>query len=228
MEKRLVLIPALLSLAVTLLRLTGELLRWSEAWFSTATGGIAPSRVSWVLGVTWLAAPFGAYFGWRLVGLGEMPPRPARAIALALLGAAGGWLGLRLARELPIPFPLWLVPLWLVMAAAAAAQLAGWPALFRTLLLYGFASRIPVVLVMFLAMAGNWGTHYDYVGMPEPFRMPFAPRFLWLAFFPQLVFWLGFTIVVGSLAGSVSGALAARRVSADEVAHPATDRFRVE
>jgi hypothetical protein len=43
---------------------------------------------------------------------------------------------------------------------------------------YGLAARIPVVVVMFLAMAGNWGTHYDYVGAPEPFQMALWPRIL--------------------------------------------------
>jgi hypothetical protein len=86
-----------------------------------------------------------------------------------------------------------------------------WPSLARVLLVYGLLSRIPVVVVMFLAMAGDWGTHYDYVGMPAPFQMPFWPRFLWLAFFPQLVFWVGFTIVLGTLAGTLALALVGRR-----------------
>jgi hypothetical protein len=69
---------------------------------------------------------------------------------------------------------------------------------------YGLAARIPVVVVMFLAMLGNWGTHYDYVGMPAPFQMPFWPGFFWLAFFPQLIFWVSFTIVLGVLSGSIA------------------------
>jgi hypothetical protein len=31
--------------------------------------------------------------------------------------------------------------------------------------------------------------------------MPLLPRFLWLAFFPQLTLWLGFTIIAGSDVG---------------------------
>ena len=57
---------------------------------------------------------------------------------------------------------------------------------------------------MLLAMRGNWGTHYDYVGVPFALQLSFWPRFFWLAFFPQLVFWVGFTILIGTLAGSLA------------------------
>jgi hypothetical protein len=58
---------------------------------------------------------------------------------------------------------------------------------------------------MFLAMLGEWGTHYDYVGAgPRLAHMAFWPRFFWLALFPQLVFWVGFTLVLGALAGALT------------------------
>jgi hypothetical protein len=56
---RMALPPALVALAVTLLRLTGEIRGWSEAWFSRATSGLVPvGAVSWLVGITWLALPF--------------------------------------------------------------------------------------------------------------------------------------------------------------------------
>ena len=64
-----------------------------------------------------------------------------------------------------------------------------------------------------LAMAGNWGTHYDYVGAPAQFQMPLWPRFFWLGFFPQLIFWVSFTVVFGVLSGSI--AFAVRRYARD-------------
>jgi hypothetical protein len=46
---------ALVALAVTPLRLAGELRGWSEAWFSRATGGLLPAGLASVLvGITWL------------------------------------------------------------------------------------------------------------------------------------------------------------------------------
>lgn len=201
---RLVLGPSLVALAVTLLRLVGELRHWSERWFSPETGGIIPRGTSWIFGITWLAVPFGIYFAFKLARAGEGPTRAWRVVAWSLAGMLVLLVGLRLVRSLPVPFPPILVFVWLVMAVGAALAGAGWPAQARTLLVYGLASRLPVVVVMFLAMRGSWGTHYDYVGMPAPFQMPFWPRFLWLAFFPQLVFWVGFTVLVGTLAGSLA------------------------
>ena len=82
----------------------------------------------------------------------------------------------------------------------------------RTLLAYGLAARIPVAGIMFLAMMGRWGTHYDYVGMPPEFQMSLWRGFLWLALFPQLVFWVLFTLVLGTLSGSLFALAAGARV----------------
>jgi len=207
---RLVRGPSLIALGVTLLRLVGERGHWSERWFSPATGGIIPHGMSWLFGITWLAIPFGAYFGLRLTRAGEGPLRPWRALAWPAAGLVVLLVVGRLAWRLPVPFPPILVAAWSVMAIAAALGWIGWPALGRTLLAYGLASRLPVVVVMFLAMRGNWGTHYDYVGVPFALQLTFWPRFLWLAFFPQLVFWVGFTILIGTLAGGLAVVLLMR------------------
>ena len=202
--------PALIALGVTLLRLIGERGHWSERWFSPATGGIVPQGMSWLFGITWLAVPFGAYFGLRLTRAGEGPSRPGRALACSLAGLAV-LLGVgRLTWRLPLPFPPILLGIWSVMVIAGALAWFGWPALGRTLLAYGLASRVPVALVMLFAMRGNWGTHYDYVGVPFAAQLAFWPRYLWLALFPQLVFWVGFTILMGALAGSLAVVLLMR------------------
>jgi len=204
---KLILVPAVISLAVTGLRLVGELSGWSETWFSTATGFIVPRGMTWLIGITWLALPFGFYFGWRLSAEGRPPASTRRALGFASGGLALAlvyvfWLG----KILPFGWPQRLIPMWLVMAIAAGIQSLGWPVLFKTLLAYGFASRIPVIIVMFLAMLGSWGTHYDYVDMPQ-LEMAFWPKFLWMAFFPQLLLWVSFTILIGSVAGCVAAAL---------------------
>lgn len=207
---RLVRGPSLVAFGVTLLRLVGERGHWSERWFSPATGGIFPSGMTWLFGITWLAIPFGAYFALKLARAGEGPLRPGRALAFSVGGLAF-LLGVgSLVRRLPVSFPPILIAVWLVMVIGAALAWAGWPALGRTLLAYGLASRVPVAVVMFFAMLGNWGTHYDYVGVPFAARLSFWPRYLWLAFFPQLVFWVGFTILMGALAGSLAVVLLMR------------------
>ena len=207
---RLVRGPSLVALGVTLLRLVGERGHWSERWFSPATGGIFPQGMSWLFGITWLAIPFGAYFGLKLVRAGDGPLRPWPALAGAAAGVVVVLVGLRLARRVPLPFPPILIVIWLVMALGAALAWVGWPALGRTLLAYGLASRLPVAVVMLFAMLGHWGTHYDYVGVPFAAQLALWPRYLWLAFFPQLVFWVGFTILMGGLAGSLAVVLLMR------------------
>jgi len=208
---RLILVPSLIALAVTLLRLTGELLHWSPRWFSPATGGIQPSGVSWVLGITWLAFPFGAYFAMKLLSGGLAPASTWKPVIYALAGTALLLVAyFFLFPRLTIGFPQILLLIWLAMAVPAALQLMGWPDLFKTLLAYALASRIPVALLMLFAMRGNWGTHYDYVDTPEVQQLALVPRYFWLAFFPQLVFWVSFTILAGSLAGSLVVALSRR------------------
>jgi hypothetical protein len=216
---RLILVPALISLAVTVVRAAGEVGRWSDRWFEPVTRGIVPSGVSWVIGISWLPVPFGVYFALKLLAAGQGPASARRALGHALGGLAVVVVGLLFAvPALNAQFGLfrrslllYLVIIWAVMAAAALLQWPGWPALFKTLLAYGVAARVPVVVMMFLAMRGGWGTHYDYVDIPTFQGMPLLVRFLETAFFPQLIFWVGFTIVLGALAGSITAALARRR-----------------
>jgi hypothetical protein len=203
---RLVAVPFLISAAVTALRLTGELLRWSGNWFTTETGGTTPHGYSWIVGITWLPIFFGPYFATALWQSGDRPKSFSKAIAISLAGCLVAEAGTRLiGPHVSLPFPQILLVIWTVYAVGAAIQFFAWPGLVRVLLVYGLGSRLVVAVVMFFAMLGNWGTHYDYVGMPAPFQMPFWPRFLWLAFFPQLVFWVGFTAMLGTLAGSLYG-----------------------
>lgn len=209
---RLVLPAAVISLAVTLLRLAGELGRWSEPWFSRATGGVTPSGVSWIVGITWLPLPFGIYFAYELAREGIGPTSPARALGVALAGLGLGLGGPWLAQRAGLGFQQELVLISLALAAAGALQRWGWPELARLLLIYGYAARLPVVIVMFLAMLGGWGTHYDYVDWPAQLELPFWSRFVWLALLPQLVLWVGFTLVLGALAGALTAvALRGRR-----------------
>jgi hypothetical protein len=196
--------PFVISVAITALRLTGELLGWSGDWFSKATGGIVPSGWTWLVGITWLPVLFGPWFARGLRRAGEEPPSGLKVLGIAVAGVALVLVGMRVVvPALALPFPPALIGFWTAMAAGAALQVLAWPALFRVLLAYGLASRLVVALVMLFAMWGDWGTHYDYVGMPEQFQMPLVPRFFWLAFFPQLVFWSAFTVILGCLSAGL-------------------------
>ena len=73
---RLILVPALITLAVTLVRLAGELSRWSPSLFNREPGG--PGAL---VGIVWLIPVFGIYFALRLARAGEKPTGVGRTLA---------------------------------------------------------------------------------------------------------------------------------------------------
>ena len=201
---RLILVPALITLAVTLLRLTGELMGGSNLLFNRAAGG--PGAL---VGIVWLVPIFGFWFGWRLARTGEGPPSVGRALGHGLLATVVGS-GLS-AAGVSIGNPLAPVVFFVVGAVAAFLIVRrGWPALSRVLLAYALAARIPVALVMLAAIYGNWGTHYD---VPPPgFDPTIGPFMKWvlIGLLPQLTVWVGFTVSVGTVLGAAGAALARR------------------
>jgi hypothetical protein len=196
-----------ITLAVTLLRLTGELLEWSSVLFNRSAGGGGA-----IVGIVWLVPIFGIYFALRLAKAGERPGKLVRAFGLVLLaflilpvtGAAA-----TAAKMDPNGKPTLL----LFVAAAIVAfvvALRAWPELGRVLTAYGLAARIPVAIVMLLAILGSWGTHYDVPPSPEfPEMAPLALWF-WIGLIPQLTFWIAFTVIVGMLFGLIAVAIVYR------------------
>src|SRR2546426_2025262 len=71
---RLIFIPSVITLAVTLLRLIGELQHWSPVLFNPAAGGGGA-----IMGITWLVLIFGIYFALKLFNAGEGPARIGKA-----------------------------------------------------------------------------------------------------------------------------------------------------
>jgi hypothetical protein len=201
--KQLILVPAIVTLVVTLLRLLGELQHWSTAWFTTDMG---PSIVA----IVWLAPLFGVYFALRLAARGEGPASPWRAIVFAMLGVAVVVASFFVppALHLNSSFYTRLIAIWSILALGTLATLPGWPTLFKTMLAYAYSARIPVAILMFFAIRGSWGTHYDAAPSDMPAGMALLPKYLWLGFFPQLIFWVGFTTVSGMLCGSIAAASA--------------------
>jgi hypothetical protein len=203
---KLILIPSVITLAVTLLRLVGELQHWPSALFNREAGGGGS-----IIGITWLVLIFGAYFAVKLARSGENLPGTGRVIGFALLGLVitvlGGWLGFGLQAEFPGKLILGLV----LIVVGAVMPFYGWRTLAKVLLAYGYAARIPVVILMYFAFRGNWGTHYDALPPGFPQDMSFWSKYFQLAVVPQMVMWISFTLIVGSIFGGIAIALAARR-----------------
>jgi hypothetical protein len=142
--------------------------------------------------------------------MGHGPQNRGKAIGLAVAGLAVV-IGLGL---------LWVVlglsPVVQVFGIALAAVLgavvarSGWTLLGNTLLAYGIAARVPVALIMLVAIHANWGTHYE-LGRPD--LPPLAPPILkWfvIGLVPQMFIWIPATILVGTLFGSLAAALVPR------------------
>jgi hypothetical protein len=205
---RLIKVPALITLGVTLLRLIGELNHWSPALFSREAGGGGA-----LVGITWLPFAFGIYFALKLARSGAAPLKAGRTILYAVGGlmafiviAFGGVRVLGLDPNTPSLTSLLLFAV--ASIAGATVAYTGSPVLGKVLLAYGLAARIPVVIVMLVAMIGNWGTHYDAPPPNFPEMGVFA-KWLLIGVLPQLTFWIAFTIVLGCLFGGL--ALAVRR-----------------
>jgi len=211
---QLIFIPSVITLAVTALRLVGELQHWPTALFNRDAGGGGS-----IIGITWLALVFGVYFALKLARAGETPPSAGRVIGYALLGmviiVGGGFLGFFMKAAFPGKIVIGLV----LMTAGVFVPFLGWKALAKVLLAYAFAARIPVVILMYFAMRGSWGTHYDAIPPEFPQDMEFWTKYIQLAVVPQLLMWIGFTTVMGSLFGGI--ALALTRRSKQEAPLPA-------
>lgn len=205
---RLILVPTLITLAVTILRVVGELKHWPAPWFNSAAGGGGA-----LIGISWLPIIFGPYFALKLAGAGEGPISTGKAIGFSVVAllvlVTGGALFVKTVNHANL---LTLLGLALMLGAAFVPRL-GWPRLDATLLAYAFAARLPVLVVMYFAMAANGGaglgTHYDRVP-PALAHMPPLHRFFFAGFLIQLTLWIGFTVVVGSIFGTVAAALAHR------------------
>jgi len=204
----LIAIPALITLGITILRLVGELEHWPKPWFSAAAGGGGA-----IVGISWLPIIFGPYFALKLAGAGDGPSSAGKAIGFAVLGLVLYVLACVLIQVSLARHPIVSLLAFLLTLVAAFIPGIGWRLLGNTLLAYAFAARIPVLVVMFLAMGGNggqgWGTHYDAVA-PMFATASFARKFVYEAIVPQMTLWIGWTVVLGAILGAVVAAVARR------------------
>lgn len=159
---------------------------------------------------------FGIYFALKLAKAGERPAGALPAIgypllAFAVLPAIGS-----LATALGVPQQSLAALAVFAVASIAGIAVAfrGWPALAKTLFAYGLAARVPVALVMLVAILGDWGTHYDVAPPGFPPGMNAFAKWVLIGLVPQLTFWVWFTIVVGAFCGAVAAALAGRKQNA--------------
>jgi hypothetical protein len=199
--RRAVWIAALLSFAVTVVRLAGENLGWAPSLFDVRPGGgLSP------LGITWLVPLFGFWFGRRLARAGSAPASTWRALSLHLLG-----IGLIVAVFVLVFRAVddWRMRSVLVNAGTFACGLLAlfaWPKCWRVLVCYGLLARAPVMLAQVLSVRLGWSNHF---AKGPPGSDP--DDALFLLTLAQCVFWpFPFTVLVGGAFATI-GAVTARR-----------------
>lgn len=103
----------------------------------------------------------------------------------------------------------WLAPIFAIYFAVKLAGAPGtlWKNLVKTLVYYGLAARVPVIIIMGLAIFGNWGTHYDAISPAMPDASPMT-RFLVSGVATQLIAWVSiWTVGIGTLIGLLGAKL---------------------
>jgi len=210
---KLILIPALITLAITAIRLVGELQHWNPTLFNPAAGGGGA-----LVGITWLVPIFGIYFAVRLCGAGAGPERVGRVFLFVLLAIIIMVAGIAIVSVMKLQ-PAVVGAVGAVSALVSILIMAKpWPPLFKTLLAYGYAARIPVAILMLFAIHGKWGTHYDAAPPGELSEMSWLAEWLRYGAIPQLIGWIAFTIIVGSLFGAITAALMKRSKTREHAA----------
>jgi lysylphosphatidylglycerol synthetase-like protein (DUF2156 family) len=205
----LIAVPAVITLLVTIIRLYGELQNWPKPWFSTAAGGGGA-----IVGISWLPIIFGPYFAMKLAGAGDGPGSNGKAIGLSFVGfvvlVLGGFVAFTgISKGWNV---LGVVGLALMLVAGFVPR-AAWTSFGTTLFAYAFAARIPVLIVMFIAMRAGWTTHYSAVD-PRLASAPFWKQFVDEALLPQMLLWIGYTVVIGAIFGTIVAAIFARKPTA--------------
>lgn len=201
---QLILWPAVITLGITLLRLVGELQGWSKTLFNPAAGGGGA-----LVGISWLPFVLGPYFAFKLAKGGKAPASAWKVAGLALLGLALAVGAFRAAQGLGLG-PGGFITAFFVSLGVAFLPFRAWPELGKTLFAYALAARVPVAIVMLIAIYGKWGTHYDVLPPdPPPSLLTLGPLGQWffIGLLPQLTIWVAHTVIVGTLLGGVLVAL---------------------
>jgi len=122
---RLILFPGVVTLAVTLLRLAGELAQWSKTFFNPEQGGAGS-----VVGIVWLVPAFGVYFALKLTAKADYPPQRGSALALAGLGFLLLTAGFAVFQKF-LTTLTGLEVMWTCAASGAALQWPAWKSFLR-------------------------------------------------------------------------------------------------
>ena len=196
---RIVLWPAAIAIAVTVLRAVGELNRWPKPLVNSAPCGKA------ILGVTWLVPLVGAYFVFKLARAHERPTQLRFTFVAALVGAC-------LEARWHLPFGVRQVQLrdshhWRLRFDGGRHGLSG----------IDLASFVQAPSGLRLRVA-NSSRDCAMAGTPRPLgytlrrigQFPadrFWPTYIRVSLVPNIFFMEAYTVIVGALVGTAALAI---------------------
>lgn len=191
-----VVIAAVLTLVVTVVRVFGETRGWDPFWFRSDAGSpFAP------FGIVWLVPLFGIWFGRRLAQVGAAP-RFVTGFFVPMFGLcaivlAATWILQHGGDDVATGFR------YLAIGAPIFALLAlfAWPRAFAVSLVYAVLARLPVMAVQYLDVHYGWQTHYGR--LPEAMLSLPADERLYVLTIAQLAFWIPFTVLLASGAAAI-------------------------
>lgn len=192
-----VLLMAAVALAITLLRLLGEVRHWDPLLFGSDAGGGGA-----LVGIGWLILAFGALAGRQLQRIGRGPADARRAWTRTGLGVVTPLAGFILVVTAIGPTPFGMIVGAGACIAGAIIAAPAWPELARASLLFALLCRIPILVITPFAIANDWGTHYEKLAPGSPELEPLT-RTLVLCM-AQVIFWIPITILGAQLAALVS------------------------
>jgi len=108
----------------------------------------------------------------------------------------------------------WLPPILGIYFAIKLKGAPGklWKNLLKTLVLYGLAARIPVILIMGFAIFGDWGTHYAAFPPGALADATLTMKFIMGGVVAQIVWWMViWTVGLGMVTGLVTSFIQSRR-----------------
>ena len=91
-----------------------------------------------------------------------------------------------------------------IVGASLWVMRHAWPAYWKVMMAYALWARVPVIVVMFFAIQGNWGTHYDIVPPSgDVWGTNWFRKWFEIGVIPQLFIWIPYTVVLSALLGVI-------------------------
>ena len=198
---RLILLPSILTLGVSIARLACEV---QGVIPPTSGGALSP------LGIGWLILLFGGYFGFRLTRAGSTPNVAPPALWSLLLILAVLGVGYWLFKDIDpnnssdsafLMFAEKFLALIIALGCAALGTILLWTRLAWTLFCYGLFARAGVMVITWLAKYMDWDTHYTKLGPAGVTKDMMAT--LEATSIAQFGLWVPATVVFGAFLGGL-------------------------